>query len=268
VKICQVYAFTNEPFKGNPAAVCLMSGHVDEGWMKNVAKEMNLTETAFLLKQENGFNLRWFTPKVKVDLCSHATLASAHVLWKEGMVSQEGEIRFYTKSGLLKAVKKGDWIELDFPAEPEEEADTPPGFEEALGVIPKYVGKNRLNYLVEVYSEETLRELSPDLVKLKAIQSRGFIVTSTSASQEYDFVSRVFAPRVGIDKDPVTGSAYCSASALFGKNGLAIKSLQPTRHPLAAVLCVFAPERQPCLAQWTSGCGVSGSGFGLGPAYK
>jgi PhzF family phenazine biosynthesis protein len=207
--IFQVDAFTQVPFKGNPAGVCILPEPGDEGWMQNVATEMNLSETAFLYRQEDGFNLRWFTPAVEVDLCGHATLASAHILWETGQLKPDEVARFYTRSGLLGAVRKWDWIELNFPATPEESVTPPHDLARALGVRPKYVGANRFDYLVEVDSEETVRGMKPDFILLGEVSTRGVIVTSLAASREYDFVSRFFAPAVGINEDPVTGSAHC-----------------------------------------------------------
>jgi PhzF family phenazine biosynthesis protein len=209
IAIFQVDAFTRKPFAGNPAAVCLLPGPQDAGWMQDVAREMNLPETAFLLRENDGFNLRWFTPAVEVDLCGHATLASAHVLWETGSLKPGAPARFLTRSGLLTAERKGDWIEMDFPAEPERPAPVPAELERALGARSKYVGKNRFDYLVEVESEDILRSLRPDFSLLGQIPARGFIVTSLVASPEYDFVSRFFAPRAGINEDPVTGSSHC-----------------------------------------------------------
>lgn len=209
IPIFQVDAFTNRPFSGNPAAVCIINEPKDELWMQDVAKEMNLSETAFLKREGEGFSLRWFTPAVEVDLCGHATLASAHILWEEGYLRPDQQVKFYTRSGILTAKRNGDWIELDFPSEPEEEADAPSELIKALGVTPLYVGKNRFDYLVEVDSEETVRNLRPDLPLLAKVETRGIIVTSLSSTKDFDFVSRFFAPRVGINEDPVTGSAHC-----------------------------------------------------------
>lgn len=217
VKIFQVDAFTDKPFTGNPAAVCILPEPGDEIWMQNVAREMNLSETAFLCKQEDGFNLRWFTPAVEVDLCGHATLASAHILFEMGLLSPKEQARFHTRSGLLTAERKGDEIEMSFPATPEEPVDAPPGLGDALGVVPKYIGKSQFDYLVEVDSEEIVRHLSPDFALLKAFQIRGFIVTSPTTSSGYDFVSRFFAPGAGIDEDPVTGSAHCCLGPFWSK---------------------------------------------------
>lgn len=207
--IIQVDAFTNRPFAGNPAAVCILSHHRDATWMQNVAREMNLSETAFLEQGKDGYNLRWFTPTVEVELCGHATLASAHVLWEFGYLKADEKALFFTKSGLLTAELKSGWIEMNFPAEPETAAPAPPGLSKALGVGFKYVGKNRFDYLVEVDAEETVRRIDPDFTLLMKIPMRGVIVTSPSTSQEYDFVSRFFAPHVGVNEDPVTGSSHC-----------------------------------------------------------
>ena len=217
IPIIQVDAFTDTPFSGTPAAVCILPEGRDEGWMQDVAREVNLSETAFLQPREDGYNLRWFTPAAEVDLCGHATLAGAHVLWETGRLPLDVQARFHTLSGLLTAERKGNWIELDFPAEPSEPVPAPPGLAEALGATPRYVGKNRLDdYLVEIESEETVRTISPDLQLLESIPSRGFIVTSVAASGEHDFVSRFFAPSVGINEDPVTGSVHCCLGPFWG----------------------------------------------------
>jgi predicted PhzF superfamily epimerase YddE/YHI9 len=206
MRLLQVDAFTDQPFKGNPAAVCLLDRERDAQWMQSVAAEMNLSETAFLLPHDGGFSLRWFTPAIEVDLCGHATLASAHALWQEKIL--DGEARFHTRSGLLKARRDGDWIELDFPATPEEAATAPPQLLTAIGADPVYVGKNKFDYIIEVKSEQEVRALQPDHAALRKLPVRGIIVTSRS-SGDYDFVSRFFAPGSGIDEDPVTGSAHC-----------------------------------------------------------
>jgi predicted PhzF superfamily epimerase YddE/YHI9 len=205
--ITQVDAFTDKPFAGNSAAVCVLPETRDESWMQSVAREMNLSETAFLTPQADGYQLRWFTPSVEVDLCGHATLASAHALWEEGRLRPDEQARFYTRSGLLTARRSGDWIEMDFPAKPEEAATAPDGLIEGLGANAKYVGRNAFDYIVELDSEDTLRRLKPDFTLLGKIPVRGVIVTSRAA--DYDFVSRFFAPASGINEDPVTGSAHC-----------------------------------------------------------
>ena len=208
-EIFQVDAFSDKPFAGNPAAVCLLPEAADEDWMQHLANEMNLSETAFLVEQEEGFNLRWFTPAIEVELCGHATLASAHILWEQGFLPADRQARFHTRSGLLSAVRNDSWIELDFPAEPEKQADYPEGLLRALGVPARYVGKNRFDFLIELESAETVRKIVPDFTLLGSISSRGFIVTSRSDSVQYDFISRFFAPAAGVNEDPVTGSAHC-----------------------------------------------------------
>ena len=209
IRITQVDAFTNRPFHGNPAAVCILPGATDESWMRQVAREMNLSETAFLHRQADGYALRWFTPSVEIELCGHATLASAHVLWEESHLPPGQAARFYTRSGLLTAEHCGEWIEMDFPAVGDQPAAAPEGLAEALGAPLRYVGRNRFDYLVELRSEEAVRRLQPDHTALRKIDVRGIIVTSRSDQPEYDFVSRFFAPGSGVDEDPVTGSAHC-----------------------------------------------------------
>lgn len=216
-RIIQVDAFTNTPFSGNPAAVCVLPGPGEALWMQQVAREMNLAETAFLYRQNDGFNLRWFTPTVEVDLCGHATLASAHVLWEEGHLKPEEQARFYTRSGLLTADRKGAWIEMDFPATPAQPADAPDDLLQALGAEPRFVGLSQFDYIVEVDSEETLRALKPNMTLLERVPVRGVIVTCRSASAEYDFVSRFFAPQSGVPEDPVTGSAHCALAPFWSQ---------------------------------------------------
>jgi PhzF family phenazine biosynthesis protein len=217
VPIYQVDAFTDKPFSGNPAAVCLLPQARETTWMQAVAKEMNLSETAFLLKQEDGYNLRWFTPAVEVDLCGHATLASAHVLWETGILRREEQARFHTRSGLLTAVCKGREMELNFPAKNEEPAEAPGGLLEALKVKAMYIGKSKFDYLVQVEAEETVRGLKPDFAILKNIPVRGVIVTSRAVSPGYDFISRFFAPAAGVNEDPVTGSAHCTLGPFWSR---------------------------------------------------
>jgi PhzF family phenazine biosynthesis protein len=218
--IFQVDAFTDRPFAGNPAGVCLLPAGSpragDEDWMLAVAREMNLSETAFLVPVPDGFGLRWFTPVVEVDLCGHATLASAHILYEQGLLASGGTARFHTRSGLLSAQRRADRIELDFPSQPPAPAEAPEGLLEALAVEPLFVGRNRFDFLVEVESEQIVRGLSPDLRRLAVLRERGVMVTSRSRSPEYDFVSRFFAPGAGIDEDPVTGSAHCCLGPFWG----------------------------------------------------
>src|SRR3989441_35762 len=210
LRILQVDAFSDRPFAGNPAAVCILRGPADPAWMQNVAREMNLSETAFLHPEGDGYVLRWFTPAVEVDLCGHATLAAAHVLWEEGHLAGDSQARFQTKSGLLTADRRGDWIELDFPATGPAAAPPPAGLIEALGVAPSYVGKTRFDYLLEVASEAAVRAVQPDFGALQGVAARGIIVTARASTSGFDFVSRFFGPRSGVPEDPVTGSAHCA----------------------------------------------------------
>jgi len=225
LRIIQVDAFTDRPFAGNPAAVCILPTAAEPAWMQNVAREMNLAETAFLVPRNGEYDLRWFTPAVEVDLCGHATLASAHVLWEDGLLKTTAQARFHTKSGLLTADRRDSWIELDFPTTIASPAQPPPGLIDALGVKPRFVGRSRFDYLVEVDSESTVRGLEPDLNALARVDARGVIVTSQADKKsEYDFVSRFFAPQAGVPEDPVTGSAHCALtpywSAKLGKQEL------------------------------------------------
>src|SRR5437868_4850800 len=211
MRLLQIDAFADQPFRGNPAAVCLLDRERSAEWMQSVGAEMNLAETAFLLPRADGWSLRWFTPIVEVDLCGHATLASAHALWSENVLPANETARFHTRSGLLTATRDGDLIELDFPATPNQPDNAPPGMLESIGVTnPLYVGRNKFDYLVEVASEDELHALAPDHSSLRKISVRGVIVTTRGANGKYDFVSRFFAPGSGIDEDSVTGSAHCA----------------------------------------------------------
>jgi PhzF family phenazine biosynthesis protein len=224
IRAFKVDSFTAEPFSGNPAGVCLLTEPRDERWMQAMAREMNLSETAFLLREGDGFRLRWFTPAVEVELCGHATLASAHVLWEEGVLAPSETARFATRSGELRASRSGDLIELDFPTKPEHPAEPPENLLEALRVKPLYLGRNVFDYLLLLDSEEAVRAVSPDFALLRSVTVRGVIVTAPSARPEFDFVSRFFAPAVGVDEDPVTGSAHCCLgpfwAARLGKSDL------------------------------------------------
>ncbi len=212
-----VDAFAEAPFTGNPAAVCILSGPRASAWMQQVAAEMKLSETAFVHPEGEGFRLRWFTPAVEVALCGHATLATAHVLWEAGRVPTTCLIRFHTLSGILTAARKGEVIELDFPLKPATEAPAPEGLAEALGAQIVCAGKSEYDWLAEVESEEVLRGLRPDFAGLGRLPVRGVIVTSRPSTTEFDFVSRFFAPAVGVPEDPVTGSAHCCLADWWGR---------------------------------------------------
>jgi PhzF family phenazine biosynthesis protein len=217
MKIYQIDAFADKPFTGNPAGVCVLPGPKDDTWMQNIGREMNLSETAFLLKQADGFSLRWFTPAVEVELCGHATLASAHILWETGLLAHQEAARFHTASGLLTAERRANEIELDFPAIPDEPAEAPEGLAEILGAEPRNFRKSRFDDLVEVASEDVVRGLRPDFTRLKTLPVRGIMVTSRASTPGFDFVSRFFGPAVGIDEDPVTGSAHCCLGPYWSK---------------------------------------------------
>ncbi len=227
-RLYHVDAFTDVPFKGNPAAVCVTEEAQAEQWMMNVASEMNLSETAFVCRQSNGFSLRWFTPKTEVSLCGHATLASAHILWQEQMAGPSEDVQFHTMSGVLIARKVDAFIELDFPARLTKPAQSNLPLNQALGAVPvctrTYLSPKGTIYLVELESEAMVRALKPDFKCLAETEARAVIVTARSSTVEQDYVCRYFAPAVGIDEDPVTGSAQsCLApywSAKLGRNRL------------------------------------------------
>jgi PhzF family phenazine biosynthesis protein len=209
-RIVQVDAFTKTPFSGNPAAVCVLPGPAEPGWMQSVAAEMNLSETAFLHREGPGFRLRWFTPTMEVALCGHATLASAHVLWEEGFLAHGERARFSSKSGPLTADLRGEFIELDFPTSPTSPTQAPNDLTDGLSVPLTSVWTTPFDYLVEVGSEEIVRALRPDMTALTRLETRGVIVTARASTPGYDFVSRLFGPRAGVPEDPVTGSAHCA----------------------------------------------------------
>jgi PhzF family phenazine biosynthesis protein len=207
VQLFQVDAFTDRAFSGNPAAVCLLDGDYGDAYLQAIAAEMNLSETAFVRREGEGFALRWFTPRAEVDLCGHATLATAAVLDHLGLAA--GEISFATRSGELRATVEAEHIALDFPVLVPTEADAPDGLAEALGANPIRVLASRFDLLVELATPAALRDLSPDSRALSKLPVRGVIVTSPSDEPAYDFLSRFFAPSVGVAEDPVTGSAHC-----------------------------------------------------------
>src|SRR5262245_39044530 len=220
IPLSVIDAFTDKPFAGNPAAVCLLEHWPSDSWLQFVGREMNLSETAFLVPRGGSdFELRWFTPKVEVALCGHATLASAHFLWENAKAPTDKPIAFHTrKSGQLSAsrLSSGE-IELDFPANPATPKDPPPRLLEALGAKAVTVGKNQFDYLVELATDAEVRKLTPDFGKLIATECRGVIVTAKSSDPRFDFVSRFFAPGAGINEDPVTGSAHCCLSEWWGE---------------------------------------------------
>lgn len=204
-----VDAFADKPFTGNPAGVCILDGPVDNPWMQNVAMEMNQAETAFVYPLQEGFSLRWFTPTAEVDLCGHATLATAHVLWETLLLPHEKQAVFETKSGRLTCTRNRDVIEMDFPAEPAHAVDVEERVIESIEAHPVWFGKNRMDYLIELLDEDDVRNLKVDMSALADLEARGFIFTAPCRSTGADFVSRFFAPSVGVPEDSATGSAHC-----------------------------------------------------------
>ena len=207
-----VDAFTDRPFAGNPAAVCLIEAEAEAAWMQRVAAEMNLSETAFVRPIDAGFELRWFTPAAEVELCGHATLASAHLLWEDGRVPRDREIRFETRfRGALvcRRERTGGAILMDFPADPAEPVAPPAGLVERLGVRAVAVGRSRYDWIVELENEAEVLEARPDFPALAEFDTRGIAITARASRAGFDFVSRFFAPRLRIDEDPVTGSLHC-----------------------------------------------------------
>jgi len=222
MNLFQVDAFTDQPFKGNPAGVCLLGMPKPESWMLSVAREMNLSETAFLFPQgKTSYNLRWFTPATEVSLCGHATLASAHVIWEEKLLPSTEMVTFMTKSGDLSARRAGDAIEMSFPARQVQPAAHNEELNRSLRTAPIFTGRYAAPkgdlYLLEVDSEASLRAIAPDYQQLASTPARAVILTSRSSDSRYDFVSRYFAPAVGINEDPVTGSAHCYLAPYWGE---------------------------------------------------
>lgn len=218
VPIFVVDAFTGKPFAGNPAGVCLLDAPTPDSWMANVAHEMGYAETAFLTEMEPGrYNLRWFTPTIEVDLCGHATLASAHVLWSKGRVALDRDIRFDTKSGELIARQQDGCIHLDFPAEPVHEIPAPPTLRLAVNKAPIWIGQNRMDMLVQLEDAEAVRSLGPSINAIAMLGGRGVIVTAVSDESEHDFIYRFFAPAAGVPEDSATGSAQCALGPFWSE---------------------------------------------------
>lgn len=224
LKLYTVDAFTDKPFAGNPAAVCIPENELTEAQMKNIAFEMNLSETAFVRKKGDIYSLRWFTPDSEVDLCGHATLATSHILWQTGLHDKSKTISYETRSGILKANRVDGKIELDFPVDLEHPVDIPDNLVKTISAKPIYLGMAKWSYLAEMDSEDTVRKINPDFALMETLDAWGLIITARSNSKEFDFVSRFFAPRKGVPEDPVTGSAHCILGPYWmkklGKNDL------------------------------------------------
>jgi predicted PhzF superfamily epimerase YddE/YHI9 len=213
----QIDAFADRPFTGNPAAVTFLDAPRDDAWHQAVAAEMNLAETAFLSVHPDGFDLRWFTPSVEVDLCGHATLASAHFLWESGRLAPDEMARFHSRSGLLTARRDGEWIVLDFPATPAAEVAMPDHLVESLGATPVWVGRSIFDVVARFDDAATIRAMQPDFARLGKVPARGIIVTAPGDVPGVDFVSRFFGPEVAVPEDPVTGSAHCALGPLWAE---------------------------------------------------
>ena len=248
MNLFQVDAFTDRPFQGNPAAVFWMATERPDSWMQSLAKEMNLSETAFLLKESSAYQLRWFTPTREVSLCGHATLAAAHVLWEEGIVQPDAGILFDTLSGPLPVRRVEGWIEMDFPARQVAGADENARLNQALGIHALRTSKSSSPrgdlFLLEVGTEEEVRNIAPDFERLLSSGARSVIVTSRSQSPGYDFVSRYFAPAIGINEDPVTGSAHCYLAPYWGARlqKRSLVGLQVSQR-MGRVGCAWVDER-------------------------
>jgi predicted PhzF superfamily epimerase YddE/YHI9 len=217
-------AFTDTPFAGNPAGVCLLDEEKPDAWMQSVAREINQAETAFLLKRDGGFGLRWFTPTVEVDLCGHATLASAHFLWSAKKLKAKEVATFHTRSGILSARRADGWILLDFPATPAEPCEPPPYLLSAFNALGAPVFQSRFDYMIVLEKAAAVRSPKVDFRLLREIETRGVIITAPSDEPGVDFISRFFAPSAGVDEDPVTGSAHCALAPYWaqrlGRNAL------------------------------------------------
>jgi predicted PhzF superfamily epimerase YddE/YHI9 len=219
MRMFTVDAFAAKPFSGNPAAVCLADGVKNSAWMQDVAREMNLSETAYISKRDDGYDLRWFTPGIEVELCGHATLASAHILWEERLAPRDEPIVFHTRSGELTCRNAHTGrIEMDFPVCPVTEATPPHGFLEALGADPKFVGSSAVGFIVELPTEAGVRALRPDFAAMRQMSEDAWAcVTAPAEGGGFDFVSRFFAPQGGVDEDPVTGSAHCALAYFWSQ---------------------------------------------------
>jgi len=210
-----VDAFSDNVFGGNPAGVIVSNTNVEKLVVQKIANELGLGEIAFLVISTNQVNIRWFTPSLEINLCGHATLASAHVLWENEYVAKEKDICFSSNSGNINAKYEDGWIELDFPSDFPTPIESSPIIEKALGLTPLYTGKTKTDFFVVLNSEEDVLSLAPNIPLIASLPSEGLIVTSSSTNKEYDFVSRVFAPNCGLDEDPVCGLAHSALGAYW-----------------------------------------------------
>jgi len=233
-----VDAFTKTPFTGNPAGVCILDNKIDDDMMLNIAMEVNLSETSFVLKQGDSFSIRWFTPTTEVPLCGHATLASAHILWEQKFVNKNMPIHFSTKkSGSLNINYESEMIVMNFPQIFITPAANNEIIQKAFDVKPNFIGCDDSDYLVEVENEDIVLNYQPNFDLLKQLQ-KSVIITAQSNNKEYDFISRMFAPNLGINEDPVTGSAHCYLAPYWGKklNKKILTGLQTSYRP-GSIIC-------------------------------
>jgi len=237
--IYQVDAFTDKLFGGNPAAVIPLKSWLADDLMQRIALENNLSETAFFVPNTDGFEIRWFTPTVEVNLCGHATLATAFVIFNV-LKYQKNIILFSSKSGVLKVTKQDKWLELDFPLQETFPAEAPEGLIESIGKKPKEIYRAVDDYMLVYSSQKEIEELKPNFNALKSIKARGIIVTAKAKSKKIDFVSRFFGPGSGIDEDPVTGSAHTKLvpywSKIFNKTALTAEQISSRKGYLKCTL--------------------------------
>lgn len=217
MKLFQVDAFTKTKFKGNPAGVCIVDQPLGDAQMQAIAAEMNLAETAFVQLAEPVNKLRWFTPTVEVELCGHATLSTAHILYERDYVEKENPIRFQTASGVLTTSFENGVISMDFPAIPAEDISVPEIFREIFASNIIAAAEVAKDFVLEFESEQAVRQAAPQMDLLKKHSRKGVIITASSSGDPYDFVSRYFAHHVGIDEDPVTGYAHCVLTPFWHK---------------------------------------------------
>jgi PhzF family phenazine biosynthesis protein len=239
IPLFQIDTFTNKPFTGNPAAVCLLDRQISSELMLSIAIETKASETAFLLPVENGFHLRWFSQTQEIDLCGHGTLASAHLLWEQGILPKDAPALFHTKSGLLTVLFKDDWLEMDLPAASFSPVTLPEELVQILNIQPINAAYAEDRYIIELKTEAEVKNARPDI---KTLSNYDPVVLTSLASAEsyYDFVSRTFAPSVGIDEDPVTGSSHCSLTPYYAeklkRNGFQCSQLSKRTGHLKVVL--------------------------------
>ncbi len=248
MKIYVVDSFTNRAFTGNPAGVCILEEKISDNLMLKIAGELKHSETAFIFIEDNNFFIRWFTPETEVPLCGHGTIAAAHILWEEGYINRDQNISFQTKeSGILNISYSDYKINMDFPQMFTKEIKSDEPLLKALGITPIYISSDNIRYLVELNSEDDVRNLKPDFNLIKKLNKR-VIITAKSNSPEYHFVSRMFAPSIGIDEDPVTGSAHCYLAPYWSKklNKTTLIGYQVSFRP-GIITCILTDNKRVTL---------------------